>query len=148
MGNQRYAEAVPGREVPRRPDRRIFWGWLLLTLVLLLMPGPWIAQGQSWLAAWLPLPGEAAPGLGLSDKLVHGMLFAVLGLLAARLWPIAPWFGRVMLALLLLGVATELAQHFIPGRAASPADFGADALGLLLGAAGWRLAGQPRRQAG
>lgn len=125
---------------PRSPAARRGWAlafflWLLLTLVLLLTPGSMVGRAMDALAAWLHLPArlDRVPGMGLADKGVHGLLFAGLGFLATGAWLGRGFFRRVMLALLLLGVATELAQHFIPARGASVMDFAAGSLGLLLG---------------
>lgn len=112
-----------------------FHVWLLFTLTLLLAPGDVVGGVLATLASWLHVPAELeqVPGMGLADKLVHGSLFAGLGLLATRAWLGRAFFGCIMLALLLLGAGTEVVQHFIPARGASVGDFAADSLGLALG---------------
>jgi VanZ family protein len=74
-----------------------------------------------------------------SDKLAHLVEYAILGALLARAvrttarldWPLT----AALLALLLgmvVGVADEMFQSFIPGRDSSGLDFAADTLGLVL----------------
>lgn len=62
-------------------------------------------------------------------------MFAVLGALATRAWPVPSWRMRWWWALLALGAATEGLQTWVPGRSPSLSDLAADALGLLLGMA-------------
>lgn len=118
------------------------WGWiagfslvLLATVVALLLPADqvlrlkvWVAQQWSWALDLSRM--DAAPG---TDKWVHGAMFAALGVLGARAWrhPRSQW--RLLLALLALGGLTEWAQHFVPGRSMSLADWLADAAGAALG---------------
>ncbi|MCK9516414.1 MAG: VanZ family protein [Ottowia sp.] len=113
----------------------LFRAWLLLTLVLLLSSGDMLRQMQLRLLFWLPLDrmSDEIFGLGLADKAVHLFLFAVMGALATRVWWGRAAYPRIMLALVLLGAGTEIAQYFIPGRGASIGDFAVDSLGLLLG---------------
>lgn len=92
-------------------------------------------------------PGSDPPSqLGLvaqlaaagGDKIFHGLVFAVLGGLLRRATPATgPGALRVLAGGVAYGAFTEVAQAFVPGRAADFLDLGADVLGLLLG---WALA--------
>jgi len=120
---------------------------LLFTLVALLMPADqvlrlkvWVAQQWAWARDLSRM--DAAPG---TDKWVHGALFAALGALGALAWrqPRRQWL--LLLALLALGGLTEWAQHLVPGRSMSLADWLADAAGaaLGLGLTRWLLRSRP-----
>jgi VanZ family protein len=88
------------------------------------------------------LPGSIFGGIHAprdSDKLVHFILYGVLGLLAARAALSARPGMRVLIpllcAILLLAMVDELHQHFIPGRSMDVHDWMADALGAAVGMA-------------
>lgn len=91
-----------------------------------------------------------------SDKVMHGVAYAVLGLLSlygARARAGGLTRGAKLEAALvavLWGVSDEVHQHFVPGRSTSAADLAADASGalfgvLVVGAWLWRPRGAPRQ---
>jgi VanZ family protein len=100
--------------------------WALFILILTLLPLPHIPNA---LSNW---------DLSL-DKMVHFILFAVLGILilkgnANRSKGIS---GRQLLILgltILFGALTETMQYFLPDRTFSLADFAADGIGAIFGA--------------
>ena len=107
-------------------------GMLGVTTLLLLLPGGVLSLLEGW------LPAIEAPVLqtGSSDKLVHGVLFALCGFTAMRAWGrSAERWIYVFLALSGYGAATEILQLAVPGRAASAGDLLADVLGALAGIA-------------
>lgn len=76
------------------------------------------------------LPGTGVDLSGGRDKVVHALVYLVLGLLLARAW--APRAGAVLLGWL-YAASDELHQALVPGRTAELADWAADALGVLAG---------------
>ncbi|MCC5795601.1 MAG: VanZ family protein [Chromatiales bacterium] len=103
--------------------------------------GVWMALGVLLLCSVLFLalmPGSEAPSIGLSDKLLHLLTFAVLMAWFAGLVPTARHW-QLALLLLTYGILIELLQAFTPDRQAELADVLADAAGILLGWAGARL---------
>ncbi|HEX7238957.1 MAG TPA: VanZ family protein [Longimicrobiaceae bacterium] len=79
-------------------------------------------------------PGVPVPDAWGADKVLHFLAYALLGFLLARgasgsglgaRWPVALGW--------LYGASDEVHQHFVPGRSADPADWAADALGVLAG---------------
>lgn len=111
---------------------------VVLTLLLLLLPGDAVLAVKVWVASWLPYAHEVdqADWTANADKLQHASLFAVLGALGCRAWQQRHERLRVFAGVLLLGAGTELLQSLVPGRECSAWDFAADALGLL---GGWWL---------
>jgi VanZ family protein len=86
-----------------------------------------------------PVGAFAFPG---ADKLVHAVLYGILGALVARAAGAAA--TRRTLGTLLLGVAAfaavdEWHQRFIPGRSADVRDFAADLAGAIAGFAATSL---------
>ena len=79
--------------------------WQLLTPVTVVSPGSW-------------------------DKLIHFSAFFVLAVLATLGWRSGGATSRILL-LLGYAAATELLQHFIPGRSFSLLDWLADGLGTV-----------------
>jgi VanZ family protein len=114
-----------------------------------------IRRGRAWLAWLLPSvwacgllilsaqPAERLPAVPVwqLDKLVHALLYAVLGALTGRALAVrAPGdkVARVALALAAVGLAgfglfDEWTQSFTPGRMSSAADAVADAIGAVAG---------------
>jgi VanZ family protein len=110
---------------------------------------------KGWFSAWFPALGWAGvlfwlssiPGTSLphvpgnqTDKLVHGVLYLVLGVFCVRgLRPLGlPASRALALAAVLAtayGVSDELHQIFTPNRSADWHDVAADAAGGLAGAA-------------
>jgi VanZ family protein len=80
------------------------------------------------------------PGVLGWDKLQHTAGYLVGGVLLARALT-GSRRGMAIAALLglLYGVSDELHQLLVPGRNASVLDWCADALGIFLGIAAWRL---------
>lgn len=79
------------------------------------------------------LPAEELPRTRPWDKISHLIAYleiAVLGLLGYR-GPRAGW--AVAVGVVALGGLLELAQQFVPGRAADLLDFFVNTLGVLLG---------------
>jgi VanZ family protein len=127
-------------------QKTMMWGWraafwlaVLVTTLVLLLPGDAVLDTKVWMASWLPYAQvlDQSNVSEYSDKWVHLGLFALLGALAARLWWGQGMFKTAALGLLTLAVGTECLQHFIPGRGASVADLLADVAGLALGSAMW-----------
>jgi VanZ family protein len=106
---------------PATPPGRRAWfiaGWVQVVVLVVL--------------CLLPLERMPGPDLTWTDKLYHAGAFALL------MW----WFAVAQatrshrwsaLLLLLLGIAIEFAQGFVPLRAPSGGDAVADGLGVLLG---------------
>ena len=114
---------------------------LLLTVLLLLLPASGLLAAKIWLASWLPGARwmDEAELTAHADKWTHALLFTSLGGLAMVAWRSRAARQQLAWSLLGLAVATELTQTWIPGRSASLADAGADALGLAAGGwLGWR----------
>jgi VanZ family protein len=102
------------------------------------------------LRGWLPVVVWAAvifafsaqpdlgTGLGFWDfvlrKIAHVVVFAILGLLLARVLPLR----YAVLVGVLYGALDELHQHFVPGRVASVGDVAIDAVGVAIGVFVWR----------
>lgn len=100
---------------------------LLITLILLSMPG----DGLLVLSKWLSVASPVSSGANIPfDKLVHALMFSGCTWVVLRGWP-----GKtsVSLALLVLFAAvTEIIQYFVPDRSASFHDFLADCFGIVL----------------
>jgi VanZ family protein len=100
------------------------------------------------------LPGSASGAAGGAvgpvgvDKLLHVVGYAVLA--AVALAALRRPNGREVLAVVVLvtafGGAVELLQAPISGRSVSVLDLVADAVGAVLGAAGWWLFGGDSRE--
>ena len=115
--------------------RWAFGGLLVLTVAVLLVPGPWVLAAKVWVVQWLPWGADFAnmDGSGHADKLVHWGLFAVTAYAGARAWLAPRQVMRVVWGLLVVGVLTEVLQAYVPGRGPSLADWVADALGVAAG---------------
>lgn len=97
--------------------------------------GLWLLLGLLLLGAVLFLalmPGSDAPDVGLSDKLLHLLTFAVLMVWFAGLVPERRHW-QLALVLLAYGIMIELLQAQTPDRHAEVADVVADGAGILLG---------------
>jgi len=93
---------------------------LVVILVLSLVPVPEGIMMFSW-----------------QDKIEHAFAFLVLGLLG---WAAYPGHARIVLGgLLAYGGLIEIAQGMTAYRMADPADFAADAVGLMLAALSCRF---------
>lgn len=106
---------------------RLRWGpplaWAAVILTLTSLPA----------SEFAPAGAFAFSG---ADKLVHAVLYAILGALVARAAGAAA--SRRTLGALLVGVAAfaavdEWHQRFIPGRSADARDFAADLAGAVAG---------------
>ena len=104
--------------------------WLSLVTLALAVPGD-----RADLPEWWPriLHFHAL------DKVIHGLLFLVAGLLLARSLRCLSRVARPALAacalLVAYGAATEVVQHLLTTRSGEAADFAADAAGAAAGAA-------------
>lgn len=120
------SSASSGASPPARPAWRVFFTvWLLgIGLYVGLALLPWQFSGQN------------TPVLGMAtlDEVMHFLAFAMLAVALPYRFPSRLDLFLATLLLVLLGVATELAQLFIPARAFSLRDMGANVLGCLLGA--------------
>jgi len=112
-------------------------GWRAVSLALLLAPAAALLELKVWVAQWLPYAEQldAANVSQYSDKWVHLGIFSLLSWIGAYAWrqPSMPR-TRLLAGLLLMAVATECLQHWVPGRSASVADLLADLAGMALGA--------------
>ena len=111
---------------------------LLVILVAVLLPNGNLAwMREHW--AWFNRPMSWIEATGGPVNLVHLALFVLLGGIVRLGWPgmrWRQWLGGV----LLIGVVTELAQLWIPGRDPRASDVLVDvAAGML----GWWLAALP-----
>ena len=88
---------------------------LAITVIGVLLPGP-------------DLPEHLPP-----DYLLHGFGFGVPALLAAFAARNRRNVGTVAVAIALIALASELAQHFVPGRTVSAHDMAANAIGIAIG---------------
>lgn len=107
---------------PARAWRRVV-GWALLILVATTVPLSEAARRVS---------------IPLADKLVHGVLYAVLGWLVGGAVSSCPRRGKWPWLLALLGLALfaavdEAHQVWLPGRIPSAGDWLADLLGATIG---------------
>ena len=85
-----------------------------LVLFSVLLPAEWIGvlRHRWW---WFTYPLDRIESMQSAVNLVHAILFLLLGIATHMALP--SWrVGRVLLAILLLGVATELVQVLVPGR--------------------------------
>lgn len=99
-------------------------GWALLSIVfaLTLLPPAWLWPGDVSASGWLPA----------SDKWAHGVTFALL----------AAWFCgqyarrdylRLGIGLVAFGGVIEICQGLVGYRSMDVLDFGANAVGVLVG---------------
>jgi VanZ family protein len=112
-----------------------FWLAVLVTTIVLLVPGDMVLIAKVWVATWFPMAAslDAADVTEHADKLVHVGLFAILGIVGKHGWLRADQRRRVVVFLLGFGVFTEALQLLVPGRSASMGDWLADAIGVALG---------------
>ena len=119
--------------------------WIARLLALSWMGLIFFLSGKSSLPAPLLFPCQ--------DKLVHGLVYAVLG---ALYWfslygrsRRAPWPGLAWVTLLafLYGLSDEFHQSLVPQRSPEGLDLLADTIGGCLGAVMARLAGSSRQVA-
>jgi len=115
--------------------------WLRLLPVTLVM-------GSIFFLSHQPGSSFSLPKIENIDKLLHCLLYAVLGL--AALWALSPQFQQerpilagvgIVLFCLFYGITDEFHQSFIPGRSCDVFDVMADASGGVLAVVcgwGWR----------
>ena len=102
-----------------------------------------------WLLAvatlWFSLvPVERVPtSFQFWDKAQHALGFAALAALGLMGYP-GQW-RRVLLGLVLFGIAIEVLQHLSGWRFGDWLDWVADCVGVLIGYAAWRAVGMLRR---
>ncbi|MBB6092301.1 VanZ family protein [Povalibacter uvarum] len=110
-------------------------------------PRWWLVFGWAWIIIAIVvclLPGKNLPVTHVSDKIEHAALYAFLMIWFAGLYPRSR-YTLIAVALLLLGVAIELAQGAMHlGRTADVRDVIANSIGVgigltlsLLGLGGW-----------
>ena len=103
--------------------------WATLTTVALLAPGRSVPRVPSW------LPLALAP---VADKLVHALLFFVLGLLTYRALAEKGHepggLGSTVLAVWVFVVLLEIAQRWVPNRTFEILDILAGLAGALVAA--------------
>ena len=93
------------------------------------------------------IPGVFIPVIGIphADKVVHLCMYGTLGFLLARAIDNAAGTARIrgflgaFLFCTVMGAADEWHQLYIPGRTAEVADWMADSIGGLAGAAAWAI---------
>jgi VanZ family protein len=124
-----------------RRARIAFAAVLVLVLVSVLLPNTDLAwMRRHW--PWFNRPMSWIEHAHVAVNLVHLLLFVALG--AATRVALPGWRAwRMGWALLLLGVATELAQIFVPGRHPRLADVAVD---VVAGMLGWAIAGATTRR--
>ena len=108
---------------------------LALVLASVLLPSADIGwMRHRWL--WFTLPLDWIESTRSAVNLVHLILFLPLG--AAVRLALPGWSaGRLMLALTILGIGTELAQFLVPGRHPRMSDVLVD---VVAGVVGWGAA--------
>ena len=112
---------------------------IALATVSLLLPGGSVGAMQGFWASLFDFLPRVSIDIPHGDKLGHAMLFMLLACSCRISWPGAPLFWPA-LGLLMLGLATEALQQFIPGRSGTLGDVAADLIGLGLGlGAAWLL---------
>lgn len=86
------------------------------------------------------IPGQHVPSLGISDKLIHFLVYAILGFLL--MWwrrgkqeggP-GPALTQSVLMGSIYGATDEFRQGFVSGRSPDPSDWVADSAGVVFGA--------------
>jgi VanZ family protein len=88
--------------------------------------------------ALLSLMPADGVGPGGWDKLAHFGCYALFTLLAFRVTPRQPGFLGLCIGIIGFGGALEYMQSLTPGRMMSGYDFGANMLGVVVGAAAAR----------
>jgi len=89
-------------------------------------------------------PQHTSMPLQVSDKLVHILAYAMLGVAGAVGYPQRSMTVILIGGLTLLGGAIEIAQIYVPGRDGTLLDVAANAVGSALGvAAGRRFRSRP-----
>lgn len=82
------------------------------------------------------IPEALEPLAGVNDKVVHALLYALLG--GAMAWgrhsgPLRPPHGLLLVAGYVYGALDEWHQSFVPGRTPSVGDWVADVVGVTVG---------------
>jgi VanZ family protein len=100
--------------------------WALVILILTIVPSNKIPEPPHWAISF--------------DKLIHLLLFMVLGLLIlfgrqinSKIWR-KPQLWWIVSMLISYGLLLELFQILVPGRNFSWMDLVADAIGVIIGA--------------
>lgn len=93
------------------------------------------------------IPGRDLPQVGMSDKLLHALLFAGLAVLMCRAlrlqhptWTRRAVGGLAVLATFAYGCLDEVHQTFVSGRQPELADALADGVGAAVASWGWHTA--------
>lgn len=150
MGVTQVAQRGSGERQTAGQQQRAAWLMLILTAMLLLIPGQVIAALLSaaepaleavrhWLDSWWPWPASYPDDGGLAtDKIIHFMLFAMCAILSGRAWLPALSIINITLLLLVFAGLTEVMQYLIPGRSMSLGDMLADTTGVVAGMGIWQ----------
>lgn len=141
----------PERQEQRLALQRIEWlaGFSILLLLLILsLPGDWLAAIEAWVKSLISLPERPpSPGWLPTDKVVHVLLFLLTTLpvmLAVhsrhpmrvpRQHSQAFWLVAMQTLLVMTAIAflSEWIQSYVPGRSADPLDVLADIIGIVAG---------------
>lgn len=114
--------------------------WLLRGLLLavvavvavaLVVPNTWLAAVRlrfRWLSDAISLTEQVWPAIDM----VHAVLFAAMGLLAALAFPAIGW-RRLLLGIAVLACTSEFVQIWVPGRTASVGEALLDIVAAVLG---------------
>ena len=114
------------------------WAVLVLALILVLVSVSLPSADISWMRhrwRWFTYPLDWIESMHSVVNLVHLFLFLLLGM-AMRLALPQRRIAWMFLALVALGVSTELVQFFIPGRQPRVSDAVVD---VVAGLAGWGI---------
>ena len=134
------ASAAPDRAAPLTSAARAirYWlpliAWMAVIFALSHIP-------VDTVESVLDGPLQIAPEIAKSDLVIHPLEFGILAILAYRLLASYRRVSRryALLGAFLIAIAygalDEFHQSFVPGRSATLADLGLDALGALLGLA-------------
>ena len=104
--------------------RRTFWCAVAAVLVLTLVPGHYLPQKGPF---------------NFWDKAQHALAFGGLTALGLWVWRTGPQRAHLLIGLVALGGAIEVAQHLTGWRQGQWADWGADSLGVGLISLTWHL---------
>ncbi len=86
------------------------------------------------------MPSAVLPAPDIWDKAQHFMAYGVLGLCGAIGFPTRPTTRRIVIGLVLLGIALEIGQLFVAGRDGTFGDALANGLGAVTGLSAAQLA--------
>ena len=118
MTREASATNGPPPETPaQRMVRWVFWCAIAAVLVLTLVPGHYLPQKGPF---------------NFWDKAQHALAFGGLTTLGLWVWRTGPQRARLLIGLVALGGAIEVAQHLTGWRRGEWADWAADAVGVVV----------------